>query len=257
MMMDVVCWSAPSVADNLELDVELAKSAASTGRSLLRFWWGDDPAVVMGSSERAEAVVDTDACIALHVPILKRCSGGGTVLQTSDVLNYSLITPAPWTLNVRAAFRQGTGVIQAILRSFGVVGIACGTSDVAVGGRKISGNAQAWRWKSLLVHGTLLIDFDFDLAGKILKHPSREPDYRRGRSHRDFLITLRQLGISASRNEVEQAAVHAGEQIYGRVNRHITKEPWFLSGSATTLLCDHSSATETYQPRSSESFPCS
>ena len=179
------------------------------------------------------------------------------MLQTSGVLNYSLITPAPWTLNVRAAFREGTDVVRAILGSFGVVGIACGTSDVAVGGRKISGNAQAWRWKSLLVHGTLLVDFDFDLAGKILKHPSREPDYRHGRSHRDFLITLRQLGTSASRNEVEQAAVHAGEQIYGRVDRYITEKPWFLSASATISFHDHSRATETYQPRSSESFPCS
>lgn len=255
--MDVMCWSAPSVEENLALDVALAKSVSSTGRSLLRFWWGDGPAVVMGSSERIEAVVNADACAALSVPILKRCSGGGTVLQTSGVLNYSLITPAPSTLDVRAAFRQGTDVIRTILRSFGVVGIASGTSDVAVGGRKISGNAQAWRWKSLLVHGTLLIDFDFDLAEKLLRHPSREPDYRRGRSHRDFLITLRQLGISASRTEVEQAAVHAGEQIYGRVNRYITGEPWFLSASATISFCDHSSATQTYQLRSSESFPCS
>jgi lipoate-protein ligase A len=256
-MMDVVCWSAPSVAQNLELDVELAKSAASMGRSLLRFWWGDGSAVVMGSSESVDAVVNRDACAALHVSILKRCSGGGTVLQTSDVLNYSLITPAPSTLDVRAAFRKGTDVIRAILRSFGVVGIACGTSDIAVGDRKISGNAQAWRWKSLLVHGTLLIDFDFDLAEKILRPPSREPDYRRGRIHRDFLITLRQLGISASRNEVEQAAVHAVEQIYGRINRYITEESWFLSASATNSFRDHSRATETFQLRSSESFPCS
>jgi lipoate-protein ligase A len=146
-------------------------------------------------------------------------------------------------------------VIRTILRSFDVVGIASGTSDVAVGGRKISGNAQAWRWKSLLVDGTLLIDFD--LAGKILKHPSREPDYRHGRSHRDFLITLRQLGIGASRNEVEQAAVHAGEQIYGRVKRYITEEPWFLSAYAIISFHDHSSATETYRLRSSESFLCS
>ena len=179
------------------------------------------------------------------------------MLQTSDVLNYSLITPAPSTLDVRAAFRQGTDLIRAILRSFGVVGTACGTSDVAVGGRKISGNAQAWRWKSLLVHGTLLVDFDFEMAEKILRHPSREPDYRHSRSHRDFLITLRELGISATRDELEQAAVHAVEQIYGRVNRHITDEPWFLPASATSSLCDHASATETYQLRSSESFPCS
>ena len=251
--MDLMCWSAPSAAENLALDVELAKSAASTGRSLLRFWWGDGPAVVMGSSERAEAVVNTDACTALSVPILKRCSGGGTVLQTSDVLNYSLITPAPPTLDVRAAFRQGTDVIRAILRSFGVVGTACGTSDVAVGDRKISGNAQAWRWKSLLVHGTLLVDFDFGLAEKILRHPSREPDYRRGRRHRDFLITLRELGICATRDELEQAAIHAAEEIYGPVKQQRTPPP---SAPAVTSSCGYVSVADKYQLRSSESFPC-
>ena len=240
--MDVVCWSAPSVAENLALDVALAKSASSTGKNLLRFWWGDGPAVVMGSSERVESVANADACAALHVPILKRCSGGGTVLQTSDVLNYSLITPAPSTLDVRAAFRQGTGLIQAILKSFGVVGTACGTSDVAVGGRKISGNAQAWRWKSLLVHGTILVDFDFGLAEKILMHPPREPDYRRGRSHRDFLVTLRELGICATRDELEQAAIHAAEQIYGPVKQQRTPPP---SAPAISSLCGYVSGADT------------
>lgn len=252
--MDVVCWSAPSVAENLALDVALAKSASSTGQSLLRFWWGDGPAAVMGSSERADAVVNRDACAVLHVPILKRCSGGGTVLQTSGVLNYSLITPAPPTLDVRAAFRQGTDLVRAILRSFDLDGTACGTSDVAVGNRKISGNAQAWRWKSLLVHGTLLVDFDFDLAGKILKHPSREPDYRRGRSHRDFLVTLREVGIGATRDQLEQAAIRAAEQIYGPVKQQRTP---LSSVPATSPLCGCASTTQTYQPRSSENFPCS
>jgi lipoate-protein ligase A len=115
--------------------------------------------VVIGSSERPEEVVDAEACARLGVDVLKRSTGGGSVLQTGGVLNYSLITPAPANLDPKAGFRPGIDLICAILAAFGVVGRPEGTSDVAVGDRKISGSAQARRWKALLVHGTLLADF--------------------------------------------------------------------------------------------------
>ncbi len=95
--MDVLCWSAPTVAENVAFDEALARSASGTGRHLLRFWWGGPSAVVMGSNERAEQVVDAAACARLGVDVLKRCTGGGTVLQTGGVLNYSLVMPTPIT----------------------------------------------------------------------------------------------------------------------------------------------------------------
>jgi lipoate-protein ligase A len=216
-MMDVMCWTAPTVAENLAFDEALARSAWSTGRHLLRFWWGGSPAAVMGSSERAEQVVDGPACARHGVEVLKRCTGGGTVLQTGGVLNYSLVMPAPDHLNLKAGFRQGADVVCAILAAFGIAGAPEGTSDVAVGDRKISGNAQARRWKALLVHGTLLVDFDFDLAEKVLRHPLREPEYRHGRSHRDFMVTLRALGVEAERRLIERIAIEAAKRVFGSV----------------------------------------
>ncbi|MGC9159161.1 MAG: lipoate--protein ligase family protein [Terracidiphilus sp.] len=213
--MDVLCWSAPTVAENIAFDEQMARTAFSTGRRLLRFWWGGPAAVVMGSSERVEQAVNSEACAQLGVEVLKRCTGGGTVLQTGGVLNYSLVTPAPDRLDLMAGFRQGTDLVRALLEAFGVTGAVQGTCDVAVEGRKISGNAQARRWRSLLVHGTLLVDFDFDLAEKVLPHPLREPEYRRARRHRDFLVTLRALGVKADRSAIEDVAVQTGRQIFG------------------------------------------
>jgi lipoate-protein ligase A len=217
-MMDVVCWTAPTVAANLALDEALARSARSAGRHLLRFWWGGPPAVVMGANERPAQVADVAACARVGVEVLKRCTGGGTVLQTRGVLNYSLVTPAPERLDLKAGFRAGADVICAILAAFSVTGVPEGTSDVAVEGRKISGNAQARRWKASLVHGTLLVDFDVDLAEQVLRYPAREPAYRRGRGHREFLITLRALGVQADRKTIEQAAIVAAQQVFGQVN---------------------------------------
>jgi len=212
--LEVVCWSAPTVAENLVLDDALARTAWESGRCALRFWWGGPPAVVMGSSERPDHVVDEAACTRFGVEVLKRSTGGGSVLQTSGVLNYALVTPAHARIDLKAAFRLGTDLICAILDAFGLTGMPQGTSDVAVRGRKISGNAQARRWKALLVHGTLLVDFDHALAEAVLKYPPREPEYRRGRSHRDFLVTLRSFGVNADRPAIERIAIDAARQVF-------------------------------------------
>ena len=170
--------------------------------------------MVMGSSEQPNEVVDQAACARLGMDVLKRSTGGGCVLQTSGVLNYALVTPAPSGLDLKGTFRLGTDLICTILDAFGVMGTPEGISDVSVGGRKISGNAQARRWKSLLVHGTLLVDFDYDLAEVVLRHPAREPAYRRGRSHRDFLVTLRSLGVNADRRAIERVALTAARRVF-------------------------------------------
>jgi lipoate-protein ligase A len=217
--VEILFDSASTVAENLAMDDAAARSAGATGLRRLRFWWGGPPAVVMGSSERLEQVVNVEACARLGVDVLKRSTGGGSVLQTAGVLNYSLVTPAPTNLDLKAGFRPGIELVCAILRGFGVVGRLEGTSDVAVGDRKISGNAQARRWKALLVHGTVLIDFDHGLAEAVLKHPPREPAYRRSRSHREFLVTLRSLGVHADRAAIERAVFEAARQVFGPIQR--------------------------------------
>ena len=42
----------------------------------------------------------------------------------------------------------------------------------------------------MLYHGTLLLSMDLELVEQLLPHPPREPPYRRGRSHADFLANL-------------------------------------------------------------------
>src|SRR5262249_15586504 len=65
-----------------------------------------------------------------------------------------------------------------------------GISDLALGGRKFSGNAQQRKRDSLLHHGTLLYAFDLDAVARYLKPPPRQPEYRVHRSHSDFLTNL-------------------------------------------------------------------
>jgi lipoate-protein ligase A len=53
---------------------------------------------------------------------------------------------------------------------------------------KFSGNAQRRKRRYLLFHGSFLLNLDIERIERLLPLPTREPDYRHHRSHRNFLI---------------------------------------------------------------------
>jgi lipoate---protein ligase len=161
---------------------------------VLRFWEPTRYFVVLGYANRMATEVNTSFCRQNTIPILRRCTGGGTVLQGPGILNYTLILPAeaPPLHNVTAANRfimeQHRRALSSLLSA--PVEIR-GHTDLAVGGLKFCGNAQRRRKHHLLFHGSFLLHFDLDLMEKALPMPSVEPDYRLGRPHHEFLMNLK------------------------------------------------------------------
>jgi len=177
------------------------------GEGLLRFWEPQEYFVVVGYGNAVAAEVNVEACRELGVPILRRCSGGGTVLQGPGCLNYALVLEIGDSGPLRtiaAANRfimeRNRGVLDAVLqRRSGTerpqAGITVqGHTDLAIGGRKFSGNAQRRRKTFLLFHGTFLLRFDLERVACLLPMPTRQPAYRKNRLHGDFLTNL---GMSA------------------------------------------------------------
>ena len=125
------------------------------------------------------------------VPILRRSSGGGTVLWGSGCLLFSLILAnerAPELTQIGASYRF---ILDRIGASLGLSGLRQeGISDLALGERKFSGNAQQRKRSFLLHHGTLLYDFQMSDVGRYLRLPPKKPDYRGERPHEDFLCNV-------------------------------------------------------------------
>jgi lipoate---protein ligase len=84
-----------------------------------------------------------------------------------------------------------------------------GCTDLALDGRKFSGNAQRRARHSLLFHGTFLLNFDLQLVSQVMPQPSRQPEYRAGRAHGDFLVNL---GVSADAVRQSLRAVWSAEE---------------------------------------------
>lgn len=184
----------PTAAENLALDEAFFEQLeAQGGPGSLRLWECRDLAIILGRSSRLDDHVHTEACRRDGMPILHRRSGGGVVLLGPGCLCYTLTLPIEdesRRFAVAAANRVILQRIAGALRPL-VPGIElAGTSDLVVGGRKVSGNAQRWGRHTLLHHGTLLYDFPTERVSRYLKEPARQPEYRRGRPHAEFLGNL-------------------------------------------------------------------
>jgi lipoate-protein ligase A len=181
----------PEAADNLALDEALLLEAeAGAGGEVLRLWEWPRPVVVLGAGCRLADDVDEAACRADGVPILRRASGGGTVLLGPGSLLYSLVLcyeRTPELTRIDSSYRF---ILGRIARALGEDVGQEGTSDLARAGRKFSGNAQQRKRAYLLHHGTLLYAFDLARVRRYLLPPPRQPAYRAGRGHEAFLCNL-------------------------------------------------------------------
>jgi lipoate-protein ligase A len=134
-----------------------------------------------------------DSCRADGVPVLRRSSGGGTVVVGPGVLNVSVILPqaaAPGLWAVDAAQRHVLERLAEAVKSAGQPVSLEGSGDLVWNGRKCAGSAQRRLKRWFLVHYSILYAFPLERIARYLAIPDRQPAYRRGRRHEDFLSNL-------------------------------------------------------------------
>jgi lipoate-protein ligase A len=175
-------------------DVLLDLCEAESGEEILRVWMPEELFVVVGYTNEAAREVDLAACAAAGIPLLRRTTGGGTVVQGPGCLNYALIMrrgmdPALATITGTSRFILGR-LAAALTPLLGREVATRGHTDLVLGENKFAGNAQRRRGNSILFHGTVLLDFDIGVIERLLPIPSVQPGYRHGRSHADFLTNL-------------------------------------------------------------------
>jgi lipoate-protein ligase A len=184
-----------SPAENLAADEALLDwCEAGEGVETLLFWEPRQTFVVAGYANKIAREVNLAACRRQGVPVFRRCSGGGTVVQMPGGLNYALvlqITAEGPTANITRAnqFIMDRNR-QALAAATGRPVVVRGHTDLAVGDKKFAGNSQRRHRNYLLFHGTILLAGNLKLISELLLMPSLEPDYRGKRSHLDFVMNL-------------------------------------------------------------------
>jgi lipoate-protein ligase A len=193
--MQLLDRTLPTPQENLACDEALLELCdAGHGQEILRFWEPVEYFVVVGYSNKTATEANVNACRERGVPILRRCTGGGTVLQGPGCLNYSLLLQIHEDGPLRGVtetncfvMKRHRDALQPLVDS--PIKIE-GYTDLATGGLKFSGNAQRRGKRFVLFHGSFLLRFDLSMIERLLPMPSRQPEYRQGRSHTAFLRNL-------------------------------------------------------------------
>jgi lipoate-protein ligase A len=153
---------------------------------------GSPLAVVLGISCKVQEFVCAERMKEDPIPLIRRFSGGGSVVVNPDTLFSTFICqeealaipPFPkslmeWSANIyRPLFPPSLFDLQE--------------NDYIVGNRKWGGNAQLITKKRWIHHSSLLWDYHSEQMNYLLM-PSKTPVYRQGRKHADFLCRLREF----------------------------------------------------------------
>ena len=233
--MEYLDLSLPTPNENLACDEALLDECVEKqNREVLRFWEPRECFVVLGYSSRIRSEVNFPC--DRGIPVLRRCSGGGTVLQGPGCLNYALVLKIAEG-GVLSSITQTNALIMSEIRNAlqplvqGRMEIQ-GTSDLTLNDAKFCGNAQRRKKGFLLFHGVFLLEMNLDLIEKHLSVPAKQPRYRQNRAHRDFLVNLKlpaatiKQALRRQWNAHEERRVIPRARVEGLVKNQYATQEW-------------------------------
>jgi len=166
-----------TAAANMAIDraVLVANSEGKVPPTVRFFTW-KPPAISIGYFQSLKEEVDLDVCRKLGIDYVRRITGGGAVFHDEE-LTYSIVIPESHSQipkNIIESYGRICGALMKGLKHLGIGSKYAPINDIITGGKKISGNAQTRKLKTVLQHGTILIDVDVDKMFSLLKVPNEK-----------------------------------------------------------------------------------
>ncbi len=156
------------ISESIDTHFNLATEEFLLRRNLeedIFFVWKSQKAFVFGRNQNPFLEVSPEY-FHKDIPIIRRISGGGTIYQDMNTINFSYLTSDYHNrINDYEYFLKP---IILALQELGIDAIFKPKSNIFVNNKKISGNAQAFINKKLLHHGTILFNTDLRIIEEAL-----------------------------------------------------------------------------------------
>ena len=159
---------------------------------IAKIWIPEFSSVVLGTSNKLENALVFDEIENDNIPVYKRPSGGETVLLSPNTIVISAVFPKKKLEGVKKYFIVNNEKIIKALQSLGVESLGQrGISDVTIENKKIVGSSIYQNKDIVFYHAVLNVQEKVEKIAKYIKHPTKEPDYRKGRKHTDFVTSVK------------------------------------------------------------------
>jgi len=205
----------------------------------LRLYGWEKPTLSIGYSQNKLRDVDTVQCERRNIPIVRRFTGGRALLHQYE-LTYSLVAPIPhprFPGNLAGAFGavskavifslekadvprpEISGIDKRSLGNGNKRSPACFSTpnhwEITVKGKKLAGSAQRRLNGAFLQHGSILLDWDPELAHSLLRYSSESEQAQGLKSLIFSTLTLKEaLPIKPEWGEVAHYFVEGFQQTF-------------------------------------------
>jgi len=186
MDRDLFFLSLENVPILTQLRIEEALLRADE-RNWCLFNHGSTPSIVMGISGIPDKLIDMEKMKTAPLPLIRRFSGGGTVVVDENTCFVTLICNEKDT-HVPCFPKQVLDFNGSLYQNL-LPNVQIRENDYTINDLKFGGNAQYLTKSRWLHHTTLLYDYD-PLRMSYLKLPEKRPAYRKERPHEEFLSRL-------------------------------------------------------------------
>lgn len=171
---------------NMAVDEYLFRSVQGGTHTLLRYYMWKRPTLSLGYSQKCENVVDREACEKHGIDVVRRITGGKLVLHFKE-LTYCLCSSDTdtFTDTLGGSYRMISEALVLGLKMMGIdASLAAATpshyakgnflcfsapaqNEIEVNGKKLIGSAQKRKGIYFLQHGSIPIEEDESLLGKV------------------------------------------------------------------------------------------
>ena len=186
----------------------------------------NEPTVVVGRHQNVWEEVNIPYLRTHNMLLIRRISGGGTVVHDPGNINFSFITR--YTRERFNNYREFTRPILKALQKLGVPARLNERNDIVIASFKISGNAQFTSRNRLLSHGTLLFHSDLARLRQALQADSHGIESRARRSVPSAVTNIvHYLSRSLTLAEFRDLLLDAYREAFGTLRTyHFSGKDW-------------------------------
>lgn len=175
---------------NMAIDEAIMSLRPRQDSDTLRIYMWLPSGVSIGRRQDVRKAVNLEEVEKLNYKLVRRPTGGAALLHAQDAeITYSVVLSETHEIYQQDVAKSSATIAEGVARTLERLGLSArvggfkglesgelcylrgGSSDVLVGGKKISGSAQRREEGALLQHGTLLLDFDPDLWLRLIRVP--------------------------------------------------------------------------------------
>lgn len=170
-------------------------------------WVPESVYVVLGNANRFETECNVPFCLEDKVPVLRRSGGGGAVVLHPGCV---ILSVGMWVKHYYRNAEYFQNINDTVIRilkqahpEFHTLSQA-GISDITLENKKIAGTSLFRSRNFLLYQASILVEDQLHWIERYLSHPTQEPAYRNGKSHREFIKSLSHFKSSCTSESVSK-----------------------------------------------------